>query len=125
MADNRLRCTSPAPEGCKKRFEKTRSRMVYHAIWGLGEITPTSRIVSNDITMPRLPFYKHYANTVRKGRKESDKDTQINTAMNKCSGEVVMLDLSTVVILFLVPTDQRQVLKRILQALFQRRHTTS
>ena len=45
--------------------------------------------------------------------------------MNKCSGEVTMLDLSTVVILFLVPTDQRQVLKRILQALFQRRHTTS
>ncbi len=34
MADNRLRCTSPAPEGCNKRFEKTRSRMVYHAIWG-------------------------------------------------------------------------------------------
>ena len=125
MADDRLRCTSPAPEGCNKRFEKTRSRMVYHAIWGLGEITPTSRIVSNDITMPRLPFYKHYANTVRKGRKESDKDTQINTAMNKCSGEVVMLDLSTFVILFLVLTDQRQVLKRILQALFQRRHTTS
>ena len=54
MADNRLRCTSSAPEGCNKRFEKTRSRMVYHAIWGLGEITPTSRIVSNDITMPRL-----------------------------------------------------------------------
>ena len=37
MADNRLRCTSSAPEGCNKRFEKTRSRMVYHAIWGLGD----------------------------------------------------------------------------------------
>ena len=34
MADDRIRCTSPAPEGCKKRFEKTRSRMVYHAICG-------------------------------------------------------------------------------------------
>ena len=48
--------TFPAPERCHKRFEKTRSRRVYHAIWGLGEITPTSRIVNNDITMPRLPF---------------------------------------------------------------------
>ena len=56
MADDRLRCTSPAPEGCNKRFEKTRSRMVYHAIGGLGDTSPTSRIVSNDITMPRLPF---------------------------------------------------------------------
>ena len=56
MADDRLRCTSPAPEGCNKRFEKTRSRMVYHAIWGLGDTSPTSRIVNNDITMPRLPF---------------------------------------------------------------------
>ena len=34
MADDRLRCTSPAPEGCNKRFEKTRSRMVYHAFGG-------------------------------------------------------------------------------------------
>ena len=65
MADDRLRCTSPAPEGCNKRFEKTRSRMVYHAIWGLGDTSPTSRIVSNDITMPRLPFLselKYYRN---------------------------------------------------------------
>ena len=42
MADNRLRCTSSSPEGCNKHFEKTRSRMVYHAIWGGLGITPTS-----------------------------------------------------------------------------------
>ena len=56
MLYNHPSCTFPAPERCHKRFEKTRSRMVYHAIWGLGEITPTSRIVNYDITMPRLPF---------------------------------------------------------------------
>ena len=43
MADNRLRCTSSSPEGCNKRFEKTRSRMVHHAIKGaLGDASPTS-----------------------------------------------------------------------------------
>ena len=34
MHDNHLRRTFPASEGCHKRFEKTRSRMVYHAICG-------------------------------------------------------------------------------------------
>ena len=55
MPDKSTVCTISFLGGVNKRFEKTRSRMVYHAIWGLGEITPTSRIVSNDITMPRLP----------------------------------------------------------------------
>ena len=57
MPDKSSVCTISFPGGVHKRFEKTRSRMVYHAIWGFGEITPTSRIVSNDITMPRLPFF--------------------------------------------------------------------
>ena len=84
MRDNHLCRTSPAPEGCKKRFEKTRSRMVYHAIcggpkrpdnlplgWlsaeggpegpGIGETSPTSRIVNNGITMPRLRLAKPVA----------------------------------------------------------------
>ena len=54
MHDKSSVCTISFPGGVHKRFEKTHSRMVYHAIWGLGEITPTSRIVNNDITMPRL-----------------------------------------------------------------------
>ncbi len=37
-----LRCTSSTPEECKKRFEKTRSRMVHHAIWGIG-VHPNKR----------------------------------------------------------------------------------
>ena len=49
MPDESSVCTILFPGGVHKRFEKTRSRMVYHAIWGLGEITPTSRIVSNDM----------------------------------------------------------------------------
>ena len=42
MRDNHLRRTSQAPEGCQKRFEKTRSRMVYHAILGFG-VHPNKR----------------------------------------------------------------------------------
>ena len=36
LSVNPTRCTSPAPTGVQERFEKTRSRMVYHAILGLG-----------------------------------------------------------------------------------------
>ena len=54
MPDNHLCRTYPASEGCKKRFEKTRSRMVTMRSVGLGEASPTSRIVNNGITMPRL-----------------------------------------------------------------------
>ena len=113
------------PKGAISVLKKRAAAWFTMRVGGLGDTSPTSRIVNNDITMPRLPFYKHCAKTIRKGKKESARNTQINTAMNKYSGEVAMLDLSTVVILFLVPTDQRQVLKRILQALFQRRHITS
>ena len=67
MRDNHLYCTSPALEECKKRFEKTRSRMVYHAICGAWGSFPTSRIVNNGITMPRLRLVnrlrKRYCNS--------------------------------------------------------------
>ena len=67
MPDKSTVCTISFPGGVHKRFEKTRSRMVYHAIWGLGEITPTSCIVSNDITMPRLPRLSEPFSVTRRG----------------------------------------------------------
>ena len=42
MADNRLRCTSSAPEGCKKRFEKTKV-MVDNARKSMAEDLKTIR----------------------------------------------------------------------------------
>ena len=57
MADNRLRCTSSSPEGCNKRFEKTRSRMVHHAIKGaLGMLPQQALIFDHDIGNHCLPF---------------------------------------------------------------------
>ena len=37
MPDKSSVCTISFPGGVHKRFEKTRSRMVYHAILGLGD----------------------------------------------------------------------------------------
>ena len=78
MIVNLSRYFSPAPAGCRKRFEKTRSRMVYHAIlgawgtpqqatdgsyWPSGHCLPIIKhdigkhcllIIRNDIRKPRL-----------------------------------------------------------------------
>ena len=58
LSANHSSCTPPAPARVKERFEKTRSRMVTMRSVGLGEASPTSRIVNNGITMPRLRLVK-------------------------------------------------------------------
>ena len=50
MPDKSSVCTISFHGGVHKRFEKTRGRMACHAIWGLGEINPKSRIVNDDTT---------------------------------------------------------------------------
>jgi hypothetical protein len=42
------------PKGVHKRFEKTRSRMVCHAIRGLGDLPNKREKPHYDIIMPRL-----------------------------------------------------------------------
>ena len=81
LSVNPSRRTSPAPASVQQRFANTRSRMVHHALKegpkrpdnlplgrlsaeggtegpGTGDASPTSRIVSYGITMPRLRLAK-------------------------------------------------------------------